>query len=551
MEKKTTEKKTAVRKTAEKKTPEKIPAAKKTAEKKTAEKKTAEKKTVEKKAIINKKNLHNITNIVNRYKKLVLLHSNDMHGDFLAEDVDDKLVGGVSMLSGYINKVREEEPNTLYCIAGDMFRGSVIDSDYQGISTIEIMNLLAPDVVTLGNHETDYGVAHLLFIEKCANFPIINANMHIKLNNARLFSPYKIIEMDGMKILFIGILTEDVLNQTKTEGLVGTFVDVAEAAKEVGKICNAHNAIDIDFTVLLTHIGFDEDKKLAALLDPAYGVDVIIGGHSHTFLKKPAKVNDILIVQAGTGTDQIGRFDITVDTLHNCVADYRWRTVPIDDKHCPKDEALERILTKYKSTTDEKYSRVVTRFARKLTHPSRTQETELGGLFAEIMRESLHLDIMLLGSGSVRNPELGPIVLLSDLVECFPYDDSIHLLHVSGAQLKKMISYMLRDEVWEGKHCEFFQFSDGFRVTYDRKTHGFEEFSLNGAPVEDDTVYNVGLQNFSFNNTQYAFNCDLDELCKYGPTKVIATSCRDILDEYLTEHQNLSRECDGRLTILN
>ncbi|MBQ4650891.1 MAG: metallophosphoesterase, partial [Firmicutes bacterium] len=94
-----------------------------------------------------------------RYKKLVLLHSNDMHGDFTEERTDDKLVGGVSMLSGYIDKVRKEEKNTLYCIAGDMFRGSVIDSEFKGVSTIEIMNAIAPDVVTLGNHETDYGVA--------------------------------------------------------------------------------------------------------------------------------------------------------------------------------------------------------------------------------------------------------------------------------------------------------------------------------------------------------------------------------------------------------
>ncbi len=100
------------------------------------------------------------------YKKLVLLHSNDMHGDFLSEENDSKLIGGVSYLSGYINKVREEEPNTLYCIAGDMFRGSVIDSEYQGISTIEIMNMLSPDVVTIGNHETDYGVSHLLIPAK-------------------------------------------------------------------------------------------------------------------------------------------------------------------------------------------------------------------------------------------------------------------------------------------------------------------------------------------------------------------------------------------------
>ena len=74
---------------------------------------------------------------MSRYKKLVLLHSNDMHGDFLAEQLDDKLVGGVIMLSGYVDKVRKEEPNTIYCIAGDMFRGSIIDSEYKGLSTIQ------------------------------------------------------------------------------------------------------------------------------------------------------------------------------------------------------------------------------------------------------------------------------------------------------------------------------------------------------------------------------------------------------------------------------
>ncbi|MBP3754178.1 MAG: metallophosphoesterase, partial [Lachnospiraceae bacterium] len=120
-------------------------------------------------------------------KKLTLLHSNDMHGDFLAEHVDENLVGGVSMLSGYVSKVRREEENVLYCIAGDMFRGSIIDSEYLGLSTIQIMNMLAPDIVTLGNHEVDYGIAHLLFLEKCAEFPIVNANLHVKTNHTRLF----------------------------------------------------------------------------------------------------------------------------------------------------------------------------------------------------------------------------------------------------------------------------------------------------------------------------------------------------------------------------
>lgn len=193
----------------------------------------------------------------------------------------------------------------IYAVAGDMFRGSVIDSEYKGTSTIGIMNLVGPDVATIGNHEIGYGLAHLLFLEKCADFPIINANLHIKSNGRRMFRPFWIAHIDDMKILFIGIITEEVLAATKTDELIGSFVDIGEAAREVGNICNAYNAIDIDFTVLLTHIGFEEDKKLAAMLDPDWGVDVIIGGHSHTKLEEQGDYVDVSVRDNGTGIENM------------------------------------------------------------------------------------------------------------------------------------------------------------------------------------------------------------------------------------------------------
>ena len=122
----------------------------------------------------------------NTIKKLTILHSNDLHGDFLPKETDGKETGGLSRLAGYVNKVRSERENVIYAIAGDMFRGSVIDSEYQGLSTIDLMNNLNPDVATIGNHEVDYGFAHLLFLEKCAKFPIVNANLFITMNNAAL-----------------------------------------------------------------------------------------------------------------------------------------------------------------------------------------------------------------------------------------------------------------------------------------------------------------------------------------------------------------------------
>ena len=466
----------------------------------------------------------------------------------MSEKIDKKLVGGVSRLSGYINKVKEKEKNVLYCIAGDMFRGSIIDSEYQGISTIEIMNMISPDVVTIGNHETDYGLSHLLFLEKCARFPIINANLFIKTNKARLFNPYRIIEIDGMKILFIGIVTEEVLANAKNEGLIGTFVDVEEAAKEVEHICNTYNAIDIDFTILLTHIGFEEDQKLASLLNPACGVDIIIGGHSHTLIDKPEIVNNILIVQAGTGTDQIGRFDLEIDTKNNCVHKWKWKCIPINSRNCPKDNKIEELISQYKNQTDLKYGTIVTRLNRELTHPNRYQETEIGDLFSDILKESLGIDIMLLGSGSIRKESLGPIVTLQDLMEIFPYDDAIYLVTVTGEQLKRMLKYMLRDETFEGEHTEFYQLSEGLYIEYSKKNHKFIKFKLNNNEIDNKATYTIGLQHYHYTNIDIGFNIDIKEL---GKSKMIATSCRDIIEEYLKEHQHQDREGNTRLIIKN
>lgn len=472
---------------------------------------------------------------MSKFKKLTILHSNDLHGDFLAEQIDEKLVGGVSMLAGYINKVREEEENTIYCIAGDMFRGSVIDSEYQGLSTIEIMNMLAPDVVTIGNHETDYGLAHLLFIEKCANFPIINSNLYILMNNKRLFKPYEIIEVGGMKVLFIGILTKDVLANTKNEGVIGTFIDVNDAAKEVGKICNAFKAIDIDFTVLLTHIGFEEDKKLAAILDPEWGVDVIIGGHSHTFLEKPEIVNNIPIVQAGIGTDQIGRFDILVDTDNNCIDSFNWSTIAINDKNCPKDEKIEALIKKLKEKTDLKYERVICRFPHKMHHENRYEQTELGSYMSDAMASSLGLDLYFMGSGELRKQRLDQIFTYRDLVECIPYEQEIYQLMVNSDQLKNMFLYIFRDSTWEGEHNEFYQITKGFEIEYSKSKHEITKFNYNGWPIKEGQEFSIGFSNYHFVNFNEFFNVDRKLVEKNQEPRRLSSSVQDVLDENLSK----------------
>jgi len=308
-------------------------------------------------AMENKLKIHETKNT----KKFTILHSNDMHGDFLAEVQGEKgeLIGGLALLSGYINKVREEEENVLYLISGDMVQGSLIDSEYKGISTMEIMNYLAPDVVSLGNHEFDYGLPHLLFLEKMANFPIVNANLYIKKYYKRLMQPYLIINKAGFDILFTGIITEKVMDSLNQDNLIGSFVSLEEASAEIGKITDTYKNDDIDLTIILSHIGYESDIELAKMLKPEWGVDLIIGGHSHTILDKPTKVNNILISQAGVGTNQVGRFDIVVDDDTNSIVDYKWQLSPINNQLAKPDKALMDYIKSYKKKVDRKYNTLV------------------------------------------------------------------------------------------------------------------------------------------------------------------------------------------------
>ena len=478
-------------------------------------------------------------------KKLTLLHSNDMHGDFMAEEVDAGLKGGVSMLSGYLQKVRSEEENVLYVISGDMFRGSVIDSEFKGLSTIEIVNLLAPNVATLGNHEIDYGIGHLLFLEKCARFPIINANLYLTTNQIRLFRSHIILEIGGMKILFIGVLTEETLAQARQERLIGSFIDVREAANEVGRICNAYRTEDVDLTVLLTHIGFEKDKELAQLLDPRWGVDLIIGGHTHTLLHEPCVVAGIPIVQAATGTDQIGRFDLVIDTDTNTVHRCDWQLIPIDDDHCPRDPALEALLEKYSAAAGEKYSRYITRLGGTYTHPVRNRESQAGRLFADLLRDNLGLDIMMLGSGSLRLKEIGPLVTLKELTEMFPFQEEIYRITVTGRQLKRMLGFVFRPEAMDDDHAEFYQYSRGLKIVVSLSV-GLTELAWEGQPIDDDKLFRVGLQGYHYKNLPDVLRITEEEVQANAPVKVLATSALDVLDELLSSMELVTAPEDLR-----
>ncbi len=483
--------------------------------------------------------------------KLTLLHSNDMHGDFLAEvqEGQGKLIGGLGLLSGYISQVRAEEEHVIYAIAGDMVQGSLIDAEYKGASTIELMNFLSPDVVTLGNHELDYGLPHLLFLEKVANFPIVNANLYMKKYGKRLMTPYIIMDVGGFKVMFIGIITESTMDSIALDQLIGTFISIEDAADEVGKICNAYKNHDIDLTIALTHIGFESDLELAGLLDPAWGVDLIIGGPTHTVLEEPAVVNDILIVQAGEGTDQIGRFDLVIDEKTNRILEWNWQLVPINQDTAKPDGALMTFLDGFKDEIDKKYNQIITRFSVKLTHPQREVETTLGNMVTDALAGSLESDVILIGSGAIRSKELGPVVTLGSLKACFPYDDSLLRFTIHGDKLRSIFEYIMREENRDGEG-ECYQVNDKIKAVYSDRSKQLVSLKLLDADVKDDDHYTITLQGYHIANCIGNLGITYEALTELGEGKVMTTSAYQVLEEWLRVHPNIRETIDGRLVYI-
>ena len=282
------------------------------------------------------------------------------------------------------------------------------------------------------------------------------------------------------------------------------------------------------------------------MLKPEWGVDMIIGGHSHTILDQPERINNVLIAQAGTGTDQIGRFDIVVDDDTNSIVEWTWKLIPVDNNLAQPDKDLQTFIDSYKDVVDRKYNAMISRLAEKLTHPRREEETALGNLFADILATRAGVDVMFLGSGSIRQKEMGPVVTLGGLRTVYPYDGPLYKCTVTGAQLRQMFARFMRPAN-RGGEGECYQVNRGVKAVYNNATETLASLALNGQPVQDDQHYTIALPDYHFKNAQTIFALPAGALDAISRHTVVATSDRDILQESLSNTQNQTAKVEGRL----
>ena len=251
--------------------------------------------------------------------KITILHTNDVHSHidpFPDNDPKYPGMGGVARRAEIIRKIRQEEKNVLLLDAGDVFQGTPYFNQYGGELELKLMSMMGYDAGTIGNHDFDNGLEGFSKMFPFAQFPFINCNYDF--NNTPLKGktlPYKVFVKDDIRIGVFGIGIE-------LEGLVGkknygdtVYLDPLAKAAEYTHLLKHEEKCDL--VICLSHLGFRyDDKKVSdmVLAKKSKNIDLIIGGHTHTFLDKPAVIlnrdgQQCLVAQVGWAGIKLGRVD--------------------------------------------------------------------------------------------------------------------------------------------------------------------------------------------------------------------------------------------------
>jgi 5'-nucleotidase len=267
----------------------------------------------------------------NSSKKITILHTNDVHSHidpFGSDDGRNANQGGVARRYTLIESIRKENPNTLLFDAGDIFQGTPYFNYYGGELEFKLMSMLKYDAATIGNHDFDNGIDGLYAQLPHAEFEFISTNYdfsntvmdtHVK--------PYKIFLVDGVKIgvFGLGIKLDGLVNKIMYKETV--YLDPIETAQEITRVLKENEQCDL--IICLSHLGYNYNSEKVSdlkLAKATKNIDLIIGGHTHTFLPKPTIVKnsdnkDVLVNQVGCYGINLGRIDFYFDSDKNKAAD--------------------------------------------------------------------------------------------------------------------------------------------------------------------------------------------------------------------------------------
>ncbi|GMV37071.1 MAG: bifunctional metallophosphatase/5'-nucleotidase [Fimbriimonadales bacterium] len=487
---------------------------------------------------------------------LTILHTNDIHSRVEPARLAGKELGGYARQAALIAKLKAENPNSLVLNAGDSFQGTLYFNVYVGLADAACMNLVGYQAMAVGNHEFDRGPQPLATFAKLVQFPLLAANLDVSADPdlKGLVQPSTVIEVGGQRIGVVGVTTPELFSISSPGESIRMRDLVSSVQAEVDKLA----AEGIDKIVLLSHVGYSEDVALAGKLK---GVDVIVGGHSHTPLgrlefpgapqsrgayptvARGADGQNVLVVQAWQWGMLVGNLRVQFDESGRVIG-WIGQPVPVS-ADVPEDPVAKSLIAALQrpigSIQNEKIG---------------VADTPLGpvaGGLGENTMANVITDAMLdatakqgsvaafMNAGGVRAAlEPGPITY-GQAISVQPFNNTLVVMDLTGEEIRKALEH------GAGGGGMLFP-SRGTSYVIDRnKPDGsrVSEVMIAGKPLDLSATYRVTLNSFT------AAGGDGHEVLKSATGYRYDTGLLDIdaLVEFIKSHSPLSRSAEGRVVV--
>lgn len=493
---------------------------------------------------------------------VTILHTNDTHAHLESfEPSGQPLQGGVARRYTAIQQVKAETANVLLLDAGDPFQGTLFFNQWQGEEEAYFMNALGYQAMAVGNHEFDSGPAALAgFIEK-ANFPVLSANLDVSAEPALtgLIQAYTILEVGGEKIGVLGLTTEETA-LISSPGPNVVLKDAVESAKAAVADLEAQGVNKI---VALTHQGYSQDLALGAAVD---GIDVIVGGHSHTLLGSmegakgdyPTVVTSpagdtVLVVSAYEWGKYLGRLDVTF-TADGKVESYSGEPIFIDESFA-EDAGIAADVVEYAAPIESLKATVVGQAAVDLEGTRelvRSQETNLGNLICDAVLWKTAAEgtqICFQNGGGIRASIPAGDVSMGQVLEVLPFGNLIATFGLKGSDVWAALENGVSQ--YEEQAGRFPQVG-GLRYAFDpgqpagSRITSVEIENADGSysPIDLDAVYQIVSNDFMRQGGDGYDMFANNAIDAYDAGAVLA----DALAEYIGTYSPVNPAVEGRIT---
>lgn len=470
--------------------------------------------------------------------KITFLHFNDLHGYIAPRSSADGKIGGIARIKTLIDQITEKNRakniDTLVFFAGDFLQGSVFSTVSHGKMTLSALNKLPVSIMTVGNHEMDFGPENFDLMVKTANFPMVVSNVRMESKTTPILEPYKILTtMNGLKIGVIGVTTDELLTTTNPLNVKGLAVD--NASKSVTKYLAAAKAKS-DMLVVLSHCGVTCDKQIA-MDNP--GIDLIIGGHNHEKFLEPIISNNTPIVQAGSYGAYLGRADMVFENGKASLSHYQ--IYPITEK-IQEQADLKTIVAIFKSKVSSKTKELIGETSTLLDGENATirrTESNLANFVCDSIKERFGVDAVLLNGGGFRSSIQKGQITMGNVLEVFPFGNTLVKVMIKGKVIREVIEIGLEKNP-EDNPGSFIQVSG---MAYKIKGKKAVEITLGGVPLDEEKTYSVIVNSFiALGGDMFFMFKDITEKADTGYT------LSEVFIQAIRDSKSIAPKTDGRIT---